>query len=230
MTSIGATSRHTDSRPAARTIVRLRGALDVAAAPALRERLIDMLHPGTSLLVLDLSRVPSCDPAGASRADRHATPRPTAWHRHTHGRSQPAGCEAAAPYRPGPQPDHLSRSPQRARRATARARKGLSIPASSGRREGRALSFSAPTSSCCAAVPSCPWTSVPKPGNIKALLRTRQLRFPRISRGQCRTGVFRLGRRSKRRSDLEKGKSRRSYPDAIRRAGPATRASNFVPP
>ena len=69
MTSIGATSRHSGSRPetgrgAGRTIVRLRGALDVAAAPALRERLIDMLHPGTSLLVLDLSRVPSCDPAG----------------------------------------------------------------------------------------------------------------------------------------------------------------------
>jgi anti-anti-sigma factor len=69
MTSVGATSRHTGSRPgadrsAARTIVRLRGALDVAAAPALRERLIGMLHPGTSLLILDLSRVPSCDPAG----------------------------------------------------------------------------------------------------------------------------------------------------------------------
>ena len=65
MTSIGAASGHTDSRRGAgRTIVRLRGALDVAAAPALRERLIDMLHPGTSLLVLDLSRVPSCYPAG----------------------------------------------------------------------------------------------------------------------------------------------------------------------
>jgi anti-anti-sigma factor len=49
---------------AARTIVRLRGALDVAVAPALRERLIGILHPGMSLLVLDLSRVPSCDPAG----------------------------------------------------------------------------------------------------------------------------------------------------------------------
>jgi anti-sigma B factor antagonist len=64
-----ATSGHTGSRPeagrpAARTIVRLRGALDVATAPALRERLIGMLHPGISLLVLDLSRVPSCDPAG----------------------------------------------------------------------------------------------------------------------------------------------------------------------
>jgi len=47
-----------------RTIVRLRGALDVAAAPALRERLIGLLHPGIRLLVLDLSRVPSCDPAG----------------------------------------------------------------------------------------------------------------------------------------------------------------------
>jgi anti-anti-sigma factor len=69
MTSVAATSRHTGSRPetglpAARTTVRLRGALDVAAAPALRERLISVLHPGTSLLVLDLSRVPSCDPAG----------------------------------------------------------------------------------------------------------------------------------------------------------------------
>ena len=69
MTSVGATSRHAGSRPgagrpAARTIVRLRGALDFAAAPALRERLIGMLHPGTRLLVLDLSHVPSCDPAG----------------------------------------------------------------------------------------------------------------------------------------------------------------------
>jgi anti-anti-sigma factor len=69
MTGVDATSRRTGSlrgarRPAGRTIVRLRGALDVGAAPALRERLIGMLHPGTSLLVLDLSRVPSCDPAG----------------------------------------------------------------------------------------------------------------------------------------------------------------------
>ena len=50
--------------PTARTVVRLDGALDVAAAPALRERLIGLLHPGTSLLVLDLSRVSSCDSAG----------------------------------------------------------------------------------------------------------------------------------------------------------------------
>jgi len=69
MTSADATSRHAGSRPGAglpgaRTIVRLRGALDLAAAPALRERLISMLHPGMRLLVLDLSRVPSCDPAG----------------------------------------------------------------------------------------------------------------------------------------------------------------------
>jgi anti-anti-sigma factor len=49
---------------AARTVVRLRDALDVAAAPALRERLIGLLRPGMRLLVLDLSRVPSCDSAG----------------------------------------------------------------------------------------------------------------------------------------------------------------------
>jgi anti-anti-sigma factor len=69
MTRAGATPRHTGSRPgagpqAARTVVRLRGALDIAAAPALRERLIGLLHPGMRLLVLDLSRVPSCDAAG----------------------------------------------------------------------------------------------------------------------------------------------------------------------
>ena len=49
---------------AARTVVRLCEALDVAAAPALRERLIGLLRPGMRLLVLDLSRVPSCDSAG----------------------------------------------------------------------------------------------------------------------------------------------------------------------
>ena len=69
MTSAGATALPAGSRPgaglpAARTIVRLGGALDFAAAPALRERLIGVLHPGTRLLILDLSRVPSCDPAG----------------------------------------------------------------------------------------------------------------------------------------------------------------------
>ena len=50
MTSVGATARHTGSHPrtglpAGRTIVRLRGALDFAAAPP-------------------LSSVSSCDPAG----------------------------------------------------------------------------------------------------------------------------------------------------------------------
>ena len=50
--------------PAARTVVGLREALDGAAVPALRERLIGLLRPGMRLLVLDLSRVPSCDSAG----------------------------------------------------------------------------------------------------------------------------------------------------------------------
>ena len=69
MTSVDATSRHAGSRPraglpAAPTIIRLRGDLNVAAAPALRERLTGLLHPGTRLLILDLSRVSSCDSAG----------------------------------------------------------------------------------------------------------------------------------------------------------------------
>lgn len=47
-----------------RGIVRLRGALDAAAAQQLRERLIDVLHRGVSPLIIDLSHVPSCDAAG----------------------------------------------------------------------------------------------------------------------------------------------------------------------
>jgi anti-anti-sigma factor len=65
MTSVDATFRHpAPAQPADRTIVRLGGALDVAAAPALRERLIGVLHRGTSLLILDLSGVLSCDVSG----------------------------------------------------------------------------------------------------------------------------------------------------------------------
>jgi anti-anti-sigma factor len=50
--------------PAVRRIIRLAGALDAAAAQALRERLTGLLRPGLRLLVLDLSRVSSCDSAG----------------------------------------------------------------------------------------------------------------------------------------------------------------------
>jgi anti-anti-sigma factor len=46
------------------SIVRLRGSLDFGAAKELRERLIDVLHRGANPLIIDLSRVPSCDPAG----------------------------------------------------------------------------------------------------------------------------------------------------------------------
>ena len=50
--------------PADQTVVQLSGGLDFAAAPAVREQLIDVLHRGTGLLILDLSRVLSCDTAG----------------------------------------------------------------------------------------------------------------------------------------------------------------------
>jgi anti-sigma B factor antagonist len=65
MTSTGATTGLPGAAPPAdRTIIRLGGALDLAAAPALRERLIGVLHRGTGLLILDLSRVLSCDASG----------------------------------------------------------------------------------------------------------------------------------------------------------------------
>jgi anti-anti-sigma factor len=50
--------------PGGRSIVRLRGALDVASARELRERLIDVLHRGATSVIIDLSHVPSCDAAG----------------------------------------------------------------------------------------------------------------------------------------------------------------------
>lgn len=69
MTSIDAAAQSARSEPeasppATSAIVRLDGALDIAAAAALRERLAGLLHPGIRLLVLDLSGVPSCDSAG----------------------------------------------------------------------------------------------------------------------------------------------------------------------
>jgi anti-sigma B factor antagonist len=45
-------------------IVSLHDALDINAAPALRERLTGELHRGPALLVLDLSHVSSCDVVG----------------------------------------------------------------------------------------------------------------------------------------------------------------------
>jgi anti-anti-sigma factor len=53
-----------DAARPGRSIVRLRGSLDFGAAKELRERLIDVLHRGANPLIIDLSRVPSCDPAG----------------------------------------------------------------------------------------------------------------------------------------------------------------------
>jgi anti-sigma B factor antagonist len=59
------TVRHPQAAPpSGRTIVRLRGSLDIEAAPALRERLNDVLHRGADLVVLDMSRVLSCDVSG----------------------------------------------------------------------------------------------------------------------------------------------------------------------
>ena len=46
------------------TIAELSGDLDLASAPDLREQLLGLLRPGTSRLVLDLSRVSFCDASG----------------------------------------------------------------------------------------------------------------------------------------------------------------------
>jgi anti-anti-sigma factor len=46
------------------TIAELTGELDIASAPALREQLLGLLRPGSSRLVIDLSRVSFCDASG----------------------------------------------------------------------------------------------------------------------------------------------------------------------
>jgi anti-anti-sigma factor len=50
--------------PTSTTTIRLDSDLGLASASALRLRLMGALRPGTKRLVLDLSRVQSCDPAG----------------------------------------------------------------------------------------------------------------------------------------------------------------------
>jgi anti-anti-sigma factor len=47
-----------------RTVIELRGDLDIAAAPALREHLLDALRHSTNRLILDLSGVRFCDASG----------------------------------------------------------------------------------------------------------------------------------------------------------------------
>ena len=46
------------------TIAELSGELDIACAPALREQLLGLLRPGSSRLVIDLSKVSHCDASG----------------------------------------------------------------------------------------------------------------------------------------------------------------------
>jgi anti-anti-sigma factor len=65
MIGAGAASRRPEpSPPADQAIVLLRGVLDAAAAPAVRDRVVGVLHHGKRLLIVDLSCVLSCDPAG----------------------------------------------------------------------------------------------------------------------------------------------------------------------
>jgi anti-anti-sigma factor len=46
------------------TIARLRGGLDIATTPAMRERLLGLLGPGVRLLIIDMSGVSFCGAAG----------------------------------------------------------------------------------------------------------------------------------------------------------------------
>ena len=57
------------------TVAELAGELGVASAQVLREQLLGLLRPGSSRLVIDLSRVSACDAVGLAvlvGAGRHA--------------------------------------------------------------------------------------------------------------------------------------------------------------
>lgn len=45
-------------------VITLGGQLDTASSPALREELLNLLHPGVGLLVLDLSAIQHADTSG----------------------------------------------------------------------------------------------------------------------------------------------------------------------
>ena len=45
-------------------IIRVRGEIDIATTPGLRERLRGLLQPGMGLVILDMSRVSFCDASG----------------------------------------------------------------------------------------------------------------------------------------------------------------------
>jgi anti-anti-sigma factor len=46
------------------TVAELTGEVDIASVPALREQLLHLLRPGSSRLVIDLSKVSFCDASG----------------------------------------------------------------------------------------------------------------------------------------------------------------------
>jgi anti-anti-sigma factor len=72
------TTTQRPDQPTSTTVMRLDGDLGLATASALRLRLMNALRPGTTRLVLDLSRVQSCDPAGLAvliSTQRHAAER-----------------------------------------------------------------------------------------------------------------------------------------------------------
>ncbi|MFD0898869.1 STAS domain-containing protein [Actinomadura sediminis] len=83
MSTTYTTQGHTDIHPrvvlsVARrpsyTVAALHGELDLVTAPALRDGLLALLHPGQKILVVDLSHVWFCDAAGTSALI-------SAWHR-----------------------------------------------------------------------------------------------------------------------------------------------------
>jgi anti-anti-sigma factor len=57
-------------------VIRLRGEIDIATSPGLRERLLGLLQPGMGLVILDMSGVSFCDASGLGMlvgSHHHAT-------------------------------------------------------------------------------------------------------------------------------------------------------------
>jgi anti-sigma B factor antagonist len=54
------------TRPGGAVVVALEGDLDIVSAPAVRERLLSLLHPGAGRLVIDMSAIRYADASGVA--------------------------------------------------------------------------------------------------------------------------------------------------------------------
>ena len=95
------------------TIAGLSGELDIARTPALREQLLRLLRPGSSRLVIDLSKVSHCDASGLAVLIGTGRRARLLWRVPAPGRGFTTGRPRLAHHRTAPPPRRLPHRPGR---------------------------------------------------------------------------------------------------------------------